>query len=88
MVVARVILKEARSYRQGGRRFIKDVPQTIKGDDVRQYLDNGYFHVSILKGKEELTPSVSSKAKAAPVEDDEDDEPAKKSSGGLKKKNV
>lgn len=93
MVVARVILKEARSYRQGGRRFIKDVPQIIRGDEVKQFVDNGYFTVSILKGKDELDKSTSSSApakapaKPAKDEDDEDDDtPAKKSGTGLKKR--
>lgn len=93
MLVARVILKEARSYRHGGRRFIKDVPQTIKGDEVKEYLHNGFFSVTVLKGKEELEqPSSSSKPKEAPVksskddDEDDDDKPAKKSSAGLKKR--
>lgn len=87
MVIARVILKEARSYRQGGRRFIKDVPQTIKGEEVTQYQNNGYFSVTILKGKVE-EPAPSSKAKVEPLDDDDDldEAPSKKSGSGLKKR--
>lgn len=72
MVVARVILKGAKSYRLGGRRFIKDVPQVIKGDEVTQYLENGFFHVAMLKG--EVAKPVPSSSKREVVETDEDDD--------------
>lgn len=67
MVVARVILKGARSYRVGDRRFIKDVPQVIKGAEVAQYEQNGYFHVAVMKGasKVELDEDSADEAPAA-----------------------
>ena len=51
-MVARVVLKKAKTYSLGGRRFIKDVPQTIKGEEnIVEYQNNAYFHVAILDGK-------------------------------------
>lgn len=67
MVVARVILKGARSYRVGDRRFIKDVPQVIKGAEVAQYEQNGYFHVAVLKGASKVEHDDDDSADEAPA---------------------
>lgn len=55
---ARVVLRGARTYQLAGRRFIKDVPQLVVGDDlVETFMLNGYFHVT------ELEPQVAKKKK-------------------------
>jgi len=46
---AKVILRGARTYTLGGKRWIKDVPGIVNGDDVKQYKENAYFYVVMLK---------------------------------------
>ena len=46
---AKVILRKARTYNLGGKRWIKDVPGIVHGDAVKQYKENGYFYVAMLK---------------------------------------
>lgn len=49
---ARVVLKGAKTYTLGNRRWIKDVPGIVKGDEaVKAYKQNGYFRVTILESK-------------------------------------
>jgi len=69
--VARVILKKCRTYRVGDRRFIKDVPQVIKGDEVDEYKDNGYFHVVMMKAKPADKVAEKKLAAERVLEDDE-----------------
>ena len=88
MTTARVILKQAQTYSLGGRRFIKDVPQIVTGDEVDQFKNNGYFHVTMLK-----TAEKKAAEKLAREEDETDEELEEKSSvkaskvKGLKKRN-
>jgi len=48
---AKVVLRGAKTYTFGGRRWIKDVPGVVSGDAVALYKQNGYFRVSDLKVK-------------------------------------
>ena len=42
---AKVILKKSMTHITGGRRWIKDVPHIIVGDDaVKAFEENGFFH--------------------------------------------
>lgn len=90
MTTARVVLKGSRTYSLGGRRFIKDVPQIIQGDDVASYKENGFFHVTMLK-----SDAVKAAAKKARDDDDADEDmemnasksSKMKSKAGLKKRN-
>ncbi len=50
-MLARVVLKKAKTYTLGGRRWIKDVPGRVEGEDqVKAYQENGYFSVTVLEG--------------------------------------
>ena len=47
---AKVILKKSMTHITGGRRWIKDVPHIIVGDDaVKAFEENGFFHTTRLK---------------------------------------
>lgn len=97
MVVARVILKKAQSYKIGGRRWLKDVPHTLKGSELAEYVNNGYFSVTFIKGSlEDLQEKAEKKATAVvkhhekvktKVVDEEDEEAVMpKKAVGLKKR--
>lgn len=76
-VQARVILKGAKSYNLGGKRFIQDVPVLINGEEeVKSFQQNGYFSVTMLKSK---------KIEAASKEEDEEDMDEEETSGKSKK---
>lgn len=46
---ARVVLKKAKSYTVGSRRFLQDVPQIIRGEEeIQKYETNAHFHVKRL----------------------------------------
>jgi hypothetical protein len=66
-LVARVVLRDAKTYTIRGRRWIKDVPGVVKGSSVIQsYQENGHFHVTVLKtGTAE--PKEEAAHTAAPV---------------------
>ena len=67
-MAARVVLRKARTYQLGGRRWIKDVPGIVKGEElIKQYQENAYFHVSVLGGSD----SKKSKAKDESKADDD-----------------
>ena len=81
-MVARVVLRKARTYLAGGVRWIKDVPKIVKGaDNIALYQTNGYFHVDVLETK---TDKPNKKNKEVDTEVEE--KPKKKS--GLKKKST
>ena len=65
---AKVILRGARTYNLGGKRWIKDVPNIIHDDAIKQYKENGYFYVVILKsnGPKKKKGSKESKPKSNP----------------------
>lgn len=49
-MVARVTLRKAKTYNLGGKRWIKDVPQLVRGEEaVKEFENNGYFRVHILR---------------------------------------
>ena len=49
-MVARVTLRKAKTYNLGGKRWIKDVPQLVRGEEaVQEFQNNGYFRVHILE---------------------------------------
>ena len=51
-MLARVVLKKAKTYSLGGKRYIKDVPVRIEGEDqIRSFQENAYFSVTVLEGK-------------------------------------
>lgn len=90
MTTARVVLKGARTYSLGGRRWIQDVPQIVHGEDeVKSFKENGYFHVTMLK--KDAVKAAEKKASEADDEDDDLESNASKSSklkpkAGLKKR--
>jgi len=47
----RVVLREAKTYTLGGRKFIKDVPVVIVGEKGEQFKLNAYFKCSTLEPK-------------------------------------
>lgn len=79
---ARVILKECRTYTHpaSGKKFIKDVPQIVRGEEVQEYINNGFFKVTELESK---TVKVKKKKN---TQDDESEETASKPKKKLKKK--
>lgn len=65
MVRAKVVLRGARTYTLGGKRWIKDVPGIVNGDAVKQFQENGYFYVAVLKSKD-AKKTKKSKSDAEP----------------------
>ncbi len=61
MLKAKVVLRGARTYTFGGKRWIKDVPCIVTDDDIKQYRENGYFYVAMLQS----SGSGSKKEKAS-----------------------
>lgn len=78
---ARVILKEAKTYTHPAtkRKFIRDVPQTVEGNDVEEYGNNGFFKTV------ELQPIIK-KIKKSKGDDAEDVVKKKTGKKKLKKK--
>lgn len=67
-LVARVVLREAKTYNISGRRWIKDVPGVVRGSEaIQTYQDNGYFHVTVLKSGTKEAVEEPAAEKAAPV---------------------
>lgn len=59
-MVARVILRGCKTYQFGGKRWIKDVPGIVKGEEnIKEYQNNGYFTVKVLEGKKSKKEKVS-----------------------------
>ena len=49
MLKAKVVLRGARTYTLGSKRWIKDVPCIVTDDNIKQYKENGYFYVAMLQ---------------------------------------
>ena len=81
LMTARVVLKKCKTYKFQGVQWIKDVPRVIKGKDlIKQYQQNGFFHVKVLKDVVVEKPKKV-KEKPVPLEKEVDEE---KSSSGSK----
>ncbi len=48
---ARVTLVGAATYKLGGKKFIKDLPKIVKGNEIHQYKMCAYFSVASLSPK-------------------------------------
>lgn len=58
-MVARVVLKKSKTYTLGGKRWIKDVPQPVRGEEnILAFQQNGYFHVTILSKDKDKAKAV------------------------------
>ncbi len=65
MAKARVVLRKAKTYQLGGKRWIKDVPMVVRGEEnVAMYKSNGYFHVTMIKDKSESSEKSAKKKKS------------------------
>lgn len=75
MAKAKVILKQAKTYNIGGKRWIKDVPGTVEGEEnIQKYEANGFFTVVRLKDAE--SKAMKKKAQEEDAEDEEVEEQA------------
>ncbi len=73
MATARVTLRTAKSYKAGGKDFVKDVPTLVHGEDaIKGFEKNGHFVVKRLKDAE--TKEALKKAEREEESDDEEDE--------------
>ena len=82
---ARVTLVGAETYKLSGRKFIKDLPKVIKGEQlIKQYRDCGYFSVSDLSPKVKQV-SASSVKKNKKVSNSKKGKKTKKGKKLLKK---
>ena len=89
---AKVILRGAKTYNLGGMRWIKDVPKIVHGEDkVKEFKENGYFYVVMLKSKSDKKKKSSKKAGSPAPEPPQEPKPkpaskkASKKAGGRKK---
>lgn len=65
-MVARIVLKKSKTYSLGGRRWIKDVPQTIRGEEnILSFKQNGYFHVTLLSKDKDVKKKKAGKKKSS-----------------------
>jgi len=67
-MVAQVILKGAKTYTNptDGKRWIKDVPQLVKGEEkIEGYKTNGYFYTHIIKKGDTDSEGKKSKKKSS-----------------------
>ncbi len=84
---ARVVLKGAKTYTLGGKRWIKDVPNFVTDEkQVKEYQANGFFSVTVLK---QAPKPVEEDREDDEDESDEAEEASKgksKKSKGLKKR--
>ena len=66
MAKARVVLKKSKTYNFRKKRWIKDVPQIITGEDeVKAFQENGFFHTTILKSSKRKRSIEDKKDKSA-----------------------
>ena len=60
--IARVVLRKAKTYNLRGKKYYKDVHQIVKGEDVDEFINNGYFYCKLLKAKKPETKIEESEA--------------------------
>lgn len=76
---AKVVLTGAKSYKLAGKTFKQNVSEIVKGNDVEEFINNGYFRCR------ELEP-VEKKVKKKKKKSSDDDSSSKKKKSGSKKK--
>ena len=80
---AKVILKKSITYTFEGKRWIKDVPGIVHGEEtVKLYKANGYFHTVDLEPKKDKKDKKKNKVSS---EGNKKTSSQKKKSGGNKK---
>ena len=85
-MVARVILRGAKTYQFAGKRWIKDVPGIVKGEsNIKQYQQNAYFIVKVLEGKKSKKEEPEIESKSEKKSSKTVDAPKKKLKSRLKK---